>query len=254
MIVISYWLNQRWSLYRIQVLSRHSFFTNVHYMNVIIYFLWISIQSNLCYKTSKKSPKSGLITEGSYNRGNLHGSYSSLFLKSRSYNRGGLIIEGHIREVWLYVVLCLSSLKRQTLTSTLKVAQSPRKHSLVMKEMKNPHNKQTASTFYDINLEFALFRNHFIRLYDLSNILSLVIFQLFPLYLCMYRPRRCPVYLPVKMIHWSKQTPEGFIEYEGCEVAEKTLVCYKGYVKPIQQTTNISVCEPGLIYSVICTL
>ena len=29
---------------------------------------------------------------------------------------------------------------------------------------------------------------------------------------------------------------EGLIEYEGCAVAEKTLVCYKGDVKPLQLT------------------
>ena len=47
------------------------------------------------------------------------------------------------------------------------------------------------------------------------------------------------LFFHVKMIHWSKQTPEGFIEYEGCAVAEKTLVIYKGDVEPIQQTNKL---------------
>ena len=52
------------------------------------------------------------------------------------------------------------------------------------------------------------------------------------------RPRRCQVYIPVKVIHWSRQTPEELLECKVCAVAEKTLVCYKGDIKPIQQTNK----------------
>ena len=83
----------------------------------------------------------------------------------------------------------------------------------------------------------------FIFIYFLNYFLQWILFNFYSflnywINRCCYntRPRRCPVYIPVKVIHWSRQTPEGLIECEGCAVAEKTLVCYKGDIKPIQLT------------------